>query len=247
MTTQQKKIWIFGDSPLVEEYAALCVGKGCETRVRINEEGSAETLPAQALPIDESESQVDLVLELTNLSTAIKQENLKHLDALLASHVPIVSSAVTITVAEQATWIAHTSRLIGIGALPSLTRGSLIEYARGSATDEATQSAAREFAEGSGKSAVFVADSPGMVLPRILCALANEACFAVMEGVADGGDIDTAMKLGTNYPRGPVEWARAITPQQVHAVMKAMHSYFGEERYRPAPLLQRAAMAKAFP
>jgi 3-hydroxybutyryl-CoA dehydrogenase len=90
-----------------------------------------------------------------------------------------------------------------------------------------------------------VQDSVGLVMPRILCALANEACFAIMEGVAEANDIDTAMKLGTNYPSGPVVWAGRIGWSQVLAVLKGLHGYFGEDRYRPAPLLQRMAASCA--
>ena len=53
----------------------------------------------------------------------------------------------------------------------------------------------------------LVQDRTGMVMPRILCMLINEAAFALMENIASPSDIDTAMKLGTNYPFGPVEWA----------------------------------------
>jgi 3-hydroxybutyryl-CoA dehydrogenase len=80
-----------------------------------------------------------------------------------------------------------------------------------------------------------------MVMPRILCMLINEAYFAMMEGVADDAAIDTAMKLGTNYPRGPVEWARKIGLVHVVAVLHALQGYFGEDRYRCAPLLTREA------
>jgi 3-hydroxybutyryl-CoA dehydrogenase len=80
-----------------------------------------------------------------------------------------------------------------------------------------------------------------MVMPRILCMLINEASFALMEEVASPADLDTAMKLGTNYPRGPIEWADRIGIRQVVSVLRALHADLGEERYRISPLLQLMA------
>jgi 3-hydroxybutyryl-CoA dehydrogenase len=73
-----------------------------------------------------------------------------------------------------------------------------------------------------------------------VCQIVNETAFAVTAGVASGEDIDTAMRLGFNYPRGPVEWAEAIGLDNVLAVLDGLWSERREERYRAAPLLRRA-------
>lgn len=183
----------------------------------------------------------DLALELTNISLPTKRERLVRLDASLPPSSPILSSCVTATVAEQATWVRHPARLVGIGAFPTLIAGSLIEYVAGHHTDSASRASAERFAEQLGKAAVFVEDSVGVVMPRILCMIVNEAYFALLEQVAKPDAIDTAMKLGTNYPRGPLEWAHAIGLKHVVAVMEALQRYYGEDRYRCAPLLWKAA------
>jgi 3-hydroxybutyryl-CoA dehydrogenase len=67
--------------------------------------------------------------------------------------------------------------------------------------------------------------------------LINEAAFALGEGVASAQDVDTAMKLGTNYPHGPLEWADQIGLDIVFAALQDIRDALGEERYRPAPLL----------
>jgi 3-hydroxybutyryl-CoA dehydrogenase len=77
------------------------------------------------------------------------------------------------------------------------------------------------------------------VVTRILAMIINEAAFALGEGVASAADIDTAMKLGTNYPHGPLEWADRIGLQLVVDVLRSLQASLGEERYRPAPLLLR--------
>jgi 3-hydroxybutyryl-CoA dehydrogenase len=67
---------------------------------------------------------------------------------------------------------------------------------------------------------------------------------AAADGVASPGDIDIAMKLGANYPFGPIEWADNLTPEVVLAVMRGLQYEYGEDRYRPAPLLVRKVLAK---
>ena len=83
--------------------------------------------------------------------------------------------------------------------------------------------------------------TPGRVLGRILSQLVNEAHFALGEGVASAEDIDTAMRLGFNWPRGPFEMADALGREAVISTLDALHAELGEERYRVAPALRRAA------
>ncbi|MFN8423451.1 MAG: 3-hydroxyacyl-CoA dehydrogenase family protein [Anaerolineae bacterium] len=90
---------------------------------------------------------------------------------------------------------------------------------------------------------MWVGDGTGLVLGRIVACLANEAAFALMEGAASGADIDTAMRLGTRYPRGPLEWANAVGPRVIVAILDALAAEHGEDRYRAAPLLRRHAVA----
>lgn len=129
------------------------------------------------------------------------------------------------------------------GALPSLEEASLVEVAGDSefAGGPAAAHAADAYFRAMGKHVERVGDSPGLVLGRIICQIVNEAHFAVGQGIASANDVDTAMRLGFNYPRGPFEWADAIGPGRVVSVLDEMRSQLGEERYRVAPLLRRVA------
>jgi len=88
---------------------------------------------------------------------------------------------------------------------------------------------------------IQVADEPGLVAARTIAMIVNEAYFALGEAVSSTTEIDTAMKLGTNYPLGPFEWAQKIGVDNIYALLLALSKT--DDRYLPAPLLQQAASA----
>jgi 3-hydroxybutyryl-CoA dehydrogenase len=90
---------------------------------------------------------------------------------------------------------------------------------------------------------VWVADGPGLVRARTVCCLINEAAGLLLEGVAAAADIDRAMQLGTNYPHGPLAWGDVIGLDVVLGVMNGLFNEWGEDRYRPSPLLRRLVAA----
>lgn len=81
----------------------------------------------------------------------------------------------------------------------------------------------------------WVPDEPGLIAARVVAMVINEAYFAWGEGVSSKQDIDTAMKLGTNYPYGPFEWAERIGLQQVYALLSVLEQQ--DKRYTVAPAL----------
>ena len=128
---------------------------------------------------------------------------------------------------------------VGFHALPPLGESRLVELTRGPGTSPAAAERAEHFFASIGKQVAWVGDAPGLVLGRIVCQLANEAAFALGEGVGTAEDIDAGMVLGLNHPRGPLAWADAIGLDHVAAVLTALHAETGEERYRLAPELRR--------
>ena len=86
---------------------------------------------------------------------------------------------------------------------------------------------------------VVVDDRVGLVTPRVICMIINEAYYTVQEGTATREDIDLAMKLGTNYPFGPFEWCQKIGVQHVYELLDAMYADTKDERYKISPLLKK--------
>lgn len=71
----------------------------------------------------------------------------------------------------------------------------------------------------------------------------NEAVSAVAERLATPHDIDLAMRLGVNYPAGPLEWAETLGLRNIHAALKGLHTETAAERFAPHPLLTRLVAA----
>jgi 3-hydroxybutyryl-CoA dehydrogenase len=128
---------------------------------------------------------------------------------------------------------------VGFHVLPPFAATRLVELTRGAETTSGDIRQAEQFFRSLGKHVEWVGDAPGLVLGRIVCQLVNEAAFAVSEGVGSPADVDTAMRHGYNYPRGPLEWADAIEIDHVLATLDALQDEIGEERYRVAPALRR--------
>jgi 3-hydroxybutyryl-CoA dehydrogenase len=84
----------------------------------------------------------------------------------------------------------------------------------------------------------LVNDRVGMVTPRILFMIINEACYTLQEGTASKEDIDTSMKLGTNYPFGPFEWANKIGIKHVYETLESIYLDTHDERYKVCPMLK---------
>ena len=83
----------------------------------------------------------------------------------------------------------------------------------------------------------FVKDEPGLVAGRVISMIVNEAFFALGENISSKEEIDLAMKLGTNYPRGPFEWVQKIGIEKIYFLLEKLSEK--EERYSPAPALEK--------
>ena len=91
------------------------------------------------------------------------------------------------------------------------------------------------------RSVTAIADSPGFIAQRICAMVANLGCEMAQIGLAAPTDIDLAMRLGLNYPSGPLEMADAYGVKKMHTIMTQLHQLTGDDRYRPSQWLRRRA------
>jgi 3-hydroxybutyryl-CoA dehydrogenase len=236
-------VYVIGESPLVEQYAELCADHGYDVAVSWNnplaqkpEFKSSSIKITHTIPAHSS-----LAIELTNIDFLAKRMNLEKLAKELPETAPILSSSITITATEQSAWITGKHRLVGIAALPTFVEKQVVEVAPTLYSPRETLEIISRFFRTVGKDIEIVQDRVGMVLPRILCQVINEAAFAITEDIAAPQDIDKVLTLGMHFPHGPIEWAEKIGLDQVYAILAALHSDLQEERYRVAPLLKQMA------
>jgi len=189
------------------------------------------------------EADVQYALEVTNRDVREKKQRVQKMDRILPAHIPLLVSTLSISATEVASWTQHPQRVCGFGTFLPLEERNLIEYAPALQTDSSILERVNTFFSLLGKESERVQDEVGLVFPRILSLIINEAVFALTDGVAEAGDIDLGMKLGTNYPHGPLQWADQIGLDEVYSVIHGLHRELNEERYRPAPLLRKMVLA----
>jgi 3-hydroxybutyryl-CoA dehydrogenase len=129
--------------------------------------------------------------------------------------------------------------------VPRTSAGSLAEDPAGSRASAGSLRASGDPAEvstaGSPPSSGDPAEVSAVIVERILAMLINEAADAVFWQVASATDIDLAMTKGVNYPKGLLAWADEQGAAQWLSVLERLQAAYGEDRYRPSPLLRRVA------
>ncbi len=149
----------------------------------------------------------------------------------------IFLNAVTFSLAEQAVYQTKVEcKLFGFNGHPTFIERNLLEV---SMFNEDEKIYLEKLMNDLGLAIEVVDDRVGMVTPRIIAMIINEAFYTVMEGTATKEDIDLGMKLGTNYPMGPFEWAAKWGINNVYEVLDALFEDTKDERYKICPLLKK--------
>ena len=181
----------------------------------------------------------DFVIEAVVENEEAKIGLFQKLDKVCPPHVIFASNTSSISITRMGAQTSRADRFIGMHFMNPVPAMRLVEIIRGLATSQETFEATRTLAERLGKNTMTAEDFPGFIVNRILLPMINEGIYTLYEGVGGVTDIDTAMKLGTNQPMGPLELADLIGLDTCLAIMEVMHRVFGDDKYRPCPLLKK--------
>ncbi|HOJ05234.1 MAG TPA: 3-hydroxyacyl-CoA dehydrogenase family protein [Bacteroidota bacterium] len=231
---------LFTGSPrLLGDWLTVCREHTCI----VYGKGIKKQLPDHVVKIhalDEA-PEVDLIIDLHIRDSKKWRLILSDLLAEIATDVPMICNTIAVTSTEIGAITGSPERIIGIAALPTLVQSGVVEVSYPYGHPHAHDDVLRKFFDSIGKRMVVVRDEIGMVTPRILAVMINEAMLIMQQDIAGEDDIEAALAvaLGTE---GPISWARRFGWENVYNLLYAMYDELGGERYRPASLLRKMAL-----
>lgn len=186
---------------------------------------------------------VELVIEAAVENMEIKTKIFSQLDEIAPEHAILASNTSSLPITEIAAATKRPEKVIGMHFMNPVPVMKLVEIIRGLATADEVYQTIEDITKTLKKVPVEVNDFPGFVSNRILMPMINEAIFTLYEGVATKEAIDEVMKLGMNHPMGPLTLADFIGLDTCLYIMETLHEGFGDDKYRPCPLLRKYVKA----
>lgn len=188
-------------------------------------------------------AKVDLVIEAAVENMDIKTKIFAQLDEIAPAHAILASNTSSLPITEIAAATKRPEKVIGMHFMNPVPVMKLVEIIRGLATADEVYQTIEDITKTLEKVPVEVNDFPGFVSNRILMPMINEAIYTLYEGVATKEAIDEVMKLGMNHPMGPLTLADFIGLDTCLYIMETLHEGFGDDKYRPCPLLRKYVKA----
>jgi len=180
----------------------------------------------------------DIVIEAIIEDEAKKHATFKALDLVMKQDAILASNTSSISITGLGTVTARPDKVIGMHFMNPAPVMSGVEVVKGLTTSDETVNIITSLVGRLDKIAILVNDKPGFVVNRILFPMLNEAMFALYEGVSTRESIDNGMKLCCNLPIGPLALADMIGLDTVLAILNTLHVGFGDDKYKPCPLLK---------
>lgn len=234
------RVLIVGEVPFVDTLAGICRAKNHKVDLFLSDDlDDQATLDAMV----RAATRCQIAIESLNESQSGKQWLVEGVEANMPADSPLLTSALAASATEVAGWTEHPERVVGFGLLPPFSATGPVEFAPALQSDFEAVAVARRFWEDLGFDVVRVPDAPGLVRTRIVCGIINEAVRTLAASGASVEELDMAMQLGMNFPRGPLTWADEIGLDVVVGALEALQRYLGESRYHPAPLLRQKVYA----
>ena len=185
----------------------------------------------------------DLIIEAAVETMDLKKELFKELDQMCKPETVLASNTSSLSITEIAACTNRPDKVIGMHFFNPATVMKLVEIIKGQKTSDEVTNSITELAKSIGKVPVLVNEAPGFVVNRILIPMVNEGIGILADGVATKEEIDEAMKLGANHPMGPLALGDLIGLDVCLAIMEVLHEEFGDDKYRPHPLLKKMVRA----
>ena len=184
----------------------------------------------------------EIIIEAVPENIQIKKDVFSKLDQVADENTILISNTSGLSISEIAASTNRPNKVMGVHFFYPAPVMKLVELIRGIATDNNTYETVRNFAIDIGKQIVDAPEYPGFIVNRVLVPMQNEAAFLVMEGCKPE-DVDKAMKLGANFPMGPLELTDFVGIDVMLATMNGLYNGFKDSKYRPCPLLENMVKA----
>ncbi|AUA11182.1 3-hydroxybutyryl-CoA dehydrogenase [Streptomyces sp. SID8382] len=182
----------------------------------------------------------DVVVEAVFEKVEVKREIFRALDELVKDDTILASNTSAIPITKIAAATRRPERVVGTHFFSPVPMMGLCELVRGHKTSDETLAAAREFAEGVGKTCIVVnRDVAGFVTTRLICALVVEAAKLYESGVATAEDIDTACKLGFGHAMGPLATADLTGVDILTHATDNIYTESQDEKFAPPEIMRR--------
>ena len=215
------------------------VAKGIVTQEAMDA-ALARIRPAETV---EAVAKADLVIEAATENEETKKAIFRSLAPHVGPETLLASNTSSISITRLASVTAHPEKFIGLHFMNPVPIMKLVEVIKGLGTSKETTERTIALATAMGKSPLPANDRPGFVSNRVLMPMINEAFYAWMEGVAEPADIDGIMKLGCNFPMGPLNLADFIGLDTCVHIMDVLAEGLNNDRYRACPLLKQLVTA----
>lgn len=187
----------------------------------------------------------DLVIEAATENEALKLQIFRDLDQYCPEKTLLASNTSSLSITRLASATNRPDKVVGMHFMNPVPMMKLVEVIRGYSTSEGTVSSIVALSQKLDKEPVVVNDYPGFVANRILMPMINEAIYTLYEGVAGVEETDSIMKLGMAHPMGPLQLADFIGLDVCLAILRVLHTGFGNPKYAPCPLLVNMVEAGA--